>query len=199
MRPLLIGLVAGVALVIPVVRAEAGVTTVLPTFVDIKWLSSPDVVKKQLEGRGYKYVRDSSEGDSTYQGDVSSVESSILLVFDVQKRLVKVIVRFSDSGRPYSIFKAIKPKLEEKYGAGKNVNTVKSFMDGSETLVDSAIREDTAKLYTFWNFASLTQNIFMGIYLEKPSASSDSVFCQVIYEHDGWAAEYKRRSSKSDL
>ena len=199
MRPLLASLVVGVALVSPVARAEAGVTTVLPTFADIKWLSSPDVVKKQLEGRGYKYVTEFKSGDFAYQGEVSGLVAVVESNFNVQKQLVKISVRFKDSGRPYNIYKTIKPKLEEKYGLGYEITTLKSYMNGSEVLVGNAISTDVGKLNTYWNYKSSTVSVYIGVHLIKYFESSNDVYCTVIYEHDAWGAELKRRASESDL
>lgn len=169
-------------------------SSIEPRFADLPWLSSKDLVKKQLVNKGYKFVQNSDDGDLTFSGVVIGNTATIYTMFNQDGQLLRSVVVFQDKTNPYTVYKGIKSKLEDKYSLPVEVNTLKSVT--YEILVISDISNDTSKLYSHWDGKN---KVTIDLQLGKPYTGKPEVYCSLYYDHPLWELERVRRETKSDL
>lgn len=171
----------------------------IPSFADLKWLSSKETVTKQMTLKGYKYSEPISiangSTDHVYKGKLLGYNVQIMNIFNKKNQLVKTVVIFTTDNNLYKLYTDFKGNLDEKYHEGIYIDKITESFRIYDSLLQSDLKNGK-ELWAAWTFDNgyTIDESFRQVY-----TNNSNLQLTINYYSPEWDDEVESRNNQNDL
>jgi hypothetical protein len=165
---------------------------VRPTFADIPWGATPDVVVRGASAAGLRVVGQDADGDYQFEGRLFGTDAVVFAYLSPASGLVKVQVRLqapNDAAR--ACYTQIVDRLSREYGATESVEVFRMPYQKGDGREDEAVKVGKGLLYATWGDDLQPGQAALVVRATKHIVGLD-------YESHEWSAEADRRKSRNN-
>lgn len=164
-----------------------------PIFGGIPWGSSDSAIKRELDAKGFVFVKKDSDGDLDFKGQVNEQKVLVYELMTPSRHLVKSQVVFlTADDEAIQYFHDLQDTLIQKYGDPQKTFSFYQYPyndDDPEAEHETAFQVGKATLSSFWIYSDGSS-----LWLEV----TKRLTVVAHYESAGWHAELARRESSGN-